>query len=267
MRTDPLIPNHCRRDGHPCGYAGRQDLPRGGARRQKALRAYPGAVRDALHSRCGRGAVFHHLQPHGTGFHGVLDQKMRLRDLLAARRWSRDSRLRSADPTETASRWTPSLPGKDLLFIAGGIGLAPLHSVINYCRHYRDRYGKIDIVYGSRSHGGPGRLPGNQSHDWCKEDGINVHLTIDREQPEWDGHVGFVPNYVKELGFTTDKTVVMCGPPIMIKFTLAGSDGAGLRARAGVHDDGAANEVRARKVRPVQHRRQIRLQGRTGLPV
>ena len=58
--------------------------------------------------------------------------------------------------------------------------------------------------------------------EWCREDGISVHLTIDREQPEWDGHVGFVPNYVKELGFTTDKTVVMCGPPIMIKFTLAG---------------------------------------------
>ena len=57
---------------------------------------------------------------------------------------------------------------------------------------------------------------------WCKEDGISVHLTIDREQPEWDGHVGFVPNYVKELGFDTSKTVVMCGPPIMIKFTLAG---------------------------------------------
>ena len=41
--------------------------------------------------------------------------------------------------------------GKNLLFIAGGVGLAPLRSVINYCRHYRDRYGKIDIVYGSRS--------------------------------------------------------------------------------------------------------------------
>ena len=40
--------------------------------------------------------------------------------------------------------------GKDLLFVAGGIGLAPLRSVINYCRHYRDKYGKIDIVYGSR---------------------------------------------------------------------------------------------------------------------
>lgn len=43
------------------------------------------------------------------------------------------------------------LKGKDLLFIAGGIGLAPLRSVINYCRHYRENYGTIDIVYGSRS--------------------------------------------------------------------------------------------------------------------
>ena len=118
-------------------------------------------------------------------------------------------------PVDTA------VAGKDLLFIVGGIGLAPLHSVINYCRHYRDRYGKIDIVYGSRS---KEDLVDFQEilDEWCKEDGINVHLTIDRAQDNWDGHVGFVPNYVKELEFPTDKTVVMCGPPIMIKFTLAG---------------------------------------------
>ena len=111
--------------------------------------------------------------------------------------------------------------GKDLLFIAGGIGLAPLHSVINYCRHYRQNYGKIDIVYGSRSRED---LVDFQEilEQWCAEEGISVHLTIDRAQEGWDGHVGFVPNYVKELGFSTDKTVVMCGPPIMIKFTLAG---------------------------------------------
>lgn len=111
--------------------------------------------------------------------------------------------------------------GKDLLFIAGGIGLAPLHSVINYCRHFRDRYGKIDIVYGSRSKEDLVDYA-EILNVWCKEDGISVHLTIDREEEGWGGHVGFVPNYVKELGFTTDKTVVMCGPPIMIKFTLAG---------------------------------------------
>ena len=58
--------------------------------------------------------------------------------------------------------------------------------------------------------------------EWEKDEGVSVHLTIDREQPEWTGHVGFVPNYVKELGFTTDKIAVLCGPPIMIKFTLAG---------------------------------------------
>ena len=111
--------------------------------------------------------------------------------------------------------------GKDLLFIAGGIGLAPLRSVINYCRHYRDRYGKIDIVYGSRS---KDDLVDYQEiiNEWCKEDALNVHLTIDREQEGWDGHVGFVPNFVKELGFDTNKTAIICGPPIMIKFTLAG---------------------------------------------
>ena len=111
--------------------------------------------------------------------------------------------------------------GKDLLFIAGGIGLAPLHSVINYCRDNRANYGKIDIVYGSRS---MDDLVDYKEiiDEWCGEDGINVYLTIDREQEGWDGHVGFVPNYVKELGFDTNKTAVICGPPIMIKFTLAG---------------------------------------------
>lgn len=113
------------------------------------------------------------------------------------------------------------LAGKDLLFIAGGIGLAPLHSVINYCRHYRDSYGKIDIVYGSRSKQDLVDFP-EIMDEWCKEEGIHVHLTIDNAQPDWDGHVGFVPNFVKELGFDTSKTVLMCGPPVMIKFTLAG---------------------------------------------
>ncbi len=111
--------------------------------------------------------------------------------------------------------------GKDLLFVAGGIGLAPLRSVINYCRHYRDKYGKIDIVYGSRSKDDLVDYA-EIIDEWMKEDGINVHLTIDREQEGWDGHVGFVPNYVKELNFDTNKTVIICGPPIMIKFTLEG---------------------------------------------
>lgn len=111
--------------------------------------------------------------------------------------------------------------GKDLVFVAGGIGLAPLRSVINYVRHYRSRYGSVDIVYGARSKDDLVDYA-EIIEEWSKEEGINVHLTIDNPQEGWDGHVGFVPNYVKELGFDTSKTVVMCGPPIMIKFTLAG---------------------------------------------
>ena len=111
--------------------------------------------------------------------------------------------------------------GKDLVFVAGGIGLAPLHSVINYVRANRAKYGTVDIVYGSRSKQDLVDFEEILA-DWDKEDGINVHLTIDQAQEDWDGHVGFVPNYVKELGFDTGKTVIMCGPPIMIKFTLAG---------------------------------------------
>lgn len=113
------------------------------------------------------------------------------------------------------------LKGKDLLFIAGGIGLAPLRSVINYVRDNRQNYGKVQIVYGSRS---MDDLVDYQEiiDEWMKDDGVEVNLTIDREQEGWNGHVGFVPNYVKELSPDVSKTVLVCGPPIMIKFTLAG---------------------------------------------
>ena len=116
-------------------------------------------------------------------------------------------------PVDTA------LKGQNLLFIAGGVGLAPLHSVINYVRANRADYGTVDIVYGSRSMEDLLDLDEIQN-EWAKEEGINVHLTIDRAQDTWPGHVGFVPSYVKELGFDPDKNVLVCGPPIMIKFTL-----------------------------------------------
>lgn len=111
------------------------------------------------------------------------------------------------------------LKGKNLLFIAGGIGLAPLHSVINYCRHNRENYGDIDIIYGARSMDDLVDIREIQE-EWEPEAGLKVYLTIDRPQEGWEGHVGFVPNYVKELNLSLDKTVLICGPPIMIKFTL-----------------------------------------------
>ena len=111
------------------------------------------------------------------------------------------------------------LKGKSLLFVAGGIGLAPLHSVIDYCLAKRADYGEIEVVYGSRSK--DDLVDIQEIRDsWEKADNFKMHLTIDRPQEGWDGHVGFVPNYVKEVNPSLDKVALICGPPLMIKFTL-----------------------------------------------
>ena len=144
-----------------------------------------------------------------------------------------------------------SLKGKNLLFIAGGIGLAPLRSVINYVLDNREHYGKVDILYGSRSAADLIRLEEIKEW-WMREKDVNVYLTIDREQEGWDGHVGFVPSYLKEIGFSADKTALVCGPPIMIKLTLAALEEMGfakdqvfttleLRMKCGVGKCGRCN--------------------------
>ena len=122
------------------------------------------------------------------------------------------------------------LKGKDLLFIAGGIGLAPLRSVINYVLDNRGDYGTVDIVYGSRSADDLVKLK-EIREVWMKADRVNVYLTVDRGQKGWDGHVGFVPDYVKELGFGAEKTALVCGPPVMIKFVLEGLQELGFSKR------------------------------------
>ncbi len=120
------------------------------------------------------------------------------------------------------------LRGKDLLFIAGGIGLAPLRSVIRYVRDRRENYGDVQIVYGARS---KEDLVDYEEilTEWMSAPGFTVNLTIDRAEEGWDGHVGFVPNYVTELNPDLAKTVLVCGPPIMIKFTVKGLSDLGFK--------------------------------------
>jgi len=112
------------------------------------------------------------------------------------------------------------LAGKNLVFVAGGIGLAPLRSVINYVRDNRDKYGRVDIIYGSRSKDDLVYYDEIVA-EWMNTPDFHVHLTIDREQEGWNGHVGFVPNYIAELELSAVNTcALVCGPPIMIKFSL-----------------------------------------------
>jgi len=111
------------------------------------------------------------------------------------------------------------LRGQDLLFIAGGIGLAPVRSVINYVLDKRDGYGKVDILYGARSMDDL-VFRDEIENRWKQQPDTDVHMTIDRPQEGWSGNVGFVPAYLKDLNFSSDKTVVVCGPPILIKLAL-----------------------------------------------
>ncbi|MCL1836428.1 MAG: FAD/NAD(P)-binding protein [Treponema sp.] len=110
--------------------------------------------------------------------------------------------------------------GKDMLFIGGGIGLAPVRSFIRYVFKHRADYGHIDILYGSRSYAD---LVFKEEilELWPKEPDTKLHITVDRGSPEWNGNVGFVPPYLEECAFTPKgKMAVLCGPPIMINMCL-----------------------------------------------
>lgn len=121
------------------------------------------------------------------------------------------------------------MKGKNCLFIAGGIGLAPLRSLIDYVLDNRDDYGRVDIIYGARSYNDL-CFKYDIFERWPKIKDTNVHVTIDREEENWKGHVGFVPAYLEELNPSSENTVpVTCGPPIMIKFVLQGLDKMGFK--------------------------------------
>jgi sulfhydrogenase subunit gamma (sulfur reductase) len=111
------------------------------------------------------------------------------------------------------------MEGKDLLIIGGGIGLAPLRSVILNVFDNREKYGKIDIIYGARS---PQDLVFTSEYEeWQAVDNSRLHLTVDRGDEEWKGNVGLVPTFLKEINPSPENTTsITCGPPIMIKFVI-----------------------------------------------
>jgi len=111
------------------------------------------------------------------------------------------------------------MEGQNLLIIGGGIGLAPLRSVILNVFDNRAKYGKIDIIYGARS---PQDLVFTcEYEEWQAIDNTTLHLTVDRGDEKWKGNVGLVPTFLKEIHPAPDNTTsITCGPPIMIKFVI-----------------------------------------------
>lgn len=114
------------------------------------------------------------------------------------------------------------LAGKNLIFIGGGVGLAPLRGLINHCVDNRDDFAKITLVYGARS---PQDLVYKYEvlENWPKARDFECITTVDAGDDTWDGRVGFVPSVLKEVAPSPENAVaITCGPPIMIKFVLEG---------------------------------------------
>ncbi len=109
--------------------------------------------------------------------------------------------------------------GKDIFFVAGGIGMAPIRTIMLHVLENHADYGKISLLYGARS---PRDMAYSYELDgWLNHPHLNCTLTIDNPFDGWEHKIGLIPNVLKELTPDPQKTVaVLCGPPIMIHFTI-----------------------------------------------
>ncbi len=111
------------------------------------------------------------------------------------------------------------MKGKDILFIAGGLGLAPLRSLINYVLETRDDFAKITILYGAK---GPEEiLFSDELEIWKKRDDIEIDITVDKPDNNWSGKSGVITKLIPPLDLEPSNTYAMVvGPPIMYKYVL-----------------------------------------------
>jgi len=114
-----------------------------------------------------------------------------------------------------------TLKGKDILFVAGGIGLFPLRSLINYVMDKRSDFGEVNTLFGCRSP--QERLFIGQLADWDKSKDMCFLETVDRVPDDyWKGNVGVITTLFPKISFDPQKTyAIVVGPPIMYRFVIA----------------------------------------------
>jgi len=116
--------------------------------------------------------------------------------------------------------WYPveKFKGEDVVIIGGGFAFTTLRSMLIYMLKNRDDYGKITVIYGARTP--EFFIYKEELKEWDSRDDLTLHLTIDRPVEGWDKLTGFVPTVTKEVAPDPTSWVVVCGPPVMIKYTL-----------------------------------------------
>jgi 2-polyprenylphenol hydroxylase and related flavodoxin oxidoreductases len=122
--------------------------------------------------------------------------------------------------------------GKSLLFIAGGIALPPMRCVIWNALDMRDNFKDVTIIYGARST--KDLVYKHELQDWGSRPDVKLITTVDPggESPDWRGEIGFVPTIVEKVAPSAKDTIaIVCGPPVMIKYTFP------VLAKLGFSDD------------------------------
>lgn len=109
--------------------------------------------------------------------------------------------------------------GKDLLFLPGGLGIAPLRALINQVLDDRANYGRVTILYGARH---PSELLFKEEMEqWTAREDVVLRVTVDRPDENWHGHVGVITSLIPDLQIYAPNTVAFTvGPPVMYRFVL-----------------------------------------------
>lgn len=109
--------------------------------------------------------------------------------------------------------------GKDLLIVAGGIGLFPARSLIHYALTRRENFGRIIILFGTKSF--DERYFPEELLNWQYRRDMEIHQTLDKGDPRWGGHVGLITAIIPPIQINAENTcAAIIGPPIMYRFVL-----------------------------------------------
>lgn len=109
--------------------------------------------------------------------------------------------------------------GRDVVLVAGGIGLAPLRPMIYHLLANREKYGNITLYYGARTP--EDLLFEEELNSWKAGDLIHVRATVDTAGKEWRGNMGVVTRLISSFDFNPENTIaVICGPEIMMRYTV-----------------------------------------------
>jgi NAD(P)H-flavin reductase len=119
------------------------------------------------------------------------------------------------------------MKGKDILFAAGGLGLAPLRSLINEVLDTRGSFGRVIVLYGTKH---PSEtLFDNELKEWADRGDVEFHMTVDHGSEGWTGNVGVITTLFPKVTVNPHNTIAAtCGPPIMYRFVLMELLGKGI---------------------------------------